>query len=331
MNESIKKGLEYFSFDVDFFQDEKLQFVSARFGAKGESITVRLLCKIYRQGYYTDWDSDIALLFAKGVGDGCQHTLVNDVVIELLKRDFFDKGIFERFSILTSRGIQKRYFKAIERRKKIEAREELLLVDKQDYPNIVLIKVTVNNSGKNVYIPDKNVNYSIKNVDIFEQSKVKKSKVNSYCSNETPDDSISEAVSAKEIKITKQSPPKKRCLQLTENQKQLFHTAKACFETSEKAKAIIYQDKGSTQMHMENLKLLVVRCTNMAPEITADFMRTVLEHFKIIVNGKLKGKVEFTPRALITPWIWEMVIGSLPVQDNELTTEIRESIKGMFK
>jgi hypothetical protein len=93
----------------------------------------------------------------------------------------------------------------------------------------------------------------------------------------------------------------------------------------------MYQDKGSTQMHMENLKLFVARCSKMAPERTADFMRNVLEHFMVIVNGKLKGKAEFTPRALITPWIWETVIGSLPESDNELYAEIRESIKGMFK
>jgi hypothetical protein len=126
-------------------------------------------------------------------------------------------------------------------------------------------------------------------------------------------------------------PPKKRRRELTEYQKALFHAAKACFESSEKAKAIMYQDKGSTQMHIENLKLFVARCSNMAPGITPNFMRNVLEHFKVLVNGKLKNKVEFTPRALITPWIWEMVISTLPEPDNELTAGIRESIRGMFK
>ena len=80
-----KTGLEFFSLDVDFFQDEKIQFVSARFGAKGEAITLRLLCKIYRQGYYTAWDDDAALLLAKGVVDIGQHSCVRDVVYELVK------------------------------------------------------------------------------------------------------------------------------------------------------------------------------------------------------------------------------------------------------
>jgi hypothetical protein len=163
-----------------------------------------------------------------------------------------------------------------------------------------------------------------------EREREKEGKRNLVGSNEPTDD---KPLSKKESdnQIVPVSPPKKRGIQLTEEQKTLFHAAKACFETSEKAKAIMYQDRSSTQMYMENLKHFVVRCTNIAPGITADFMRNVLEHFKVVVNGKLRGKVEFTPRALITPWVWETVISTLPEPENELTAGIRESIKGMFK
>ena len=111
MGRNTKEGLSYFPMDVDLFEDEKIQFVSARFGLKGEAIAVRLLCRIYRQGYFIEFDNDVALLFARSVGDISSHGLVNDVVNELLKRGFFDRSIFERFSILTSLGIQKRYIK----------------------------------------------------------------------------------------------------------------------------------------------------------------------------------------------------------------------------
>ena len=124
---------------------------------------------------------------------------------------------------------------------------------------------------------------------------------------------------------------RKRGIELTDDQKPLFHAAKACFEADERTRAIMYQDRGSAQMYMQNLKLFVARCSKMAPGITADFMKTVLEHFKVICGGRLKGKAEFNPRALITPWIWEIVISSLPEPENELDEEIRQSIKGMFK
>jgi len=124
---------------------------------------------------------------------------------------------------------------------------------------------------------------------------------------------------------------KRRSRELTPEQKQLFFAVKTCFEADPKTKAILYQDKGSTKMQMENIKLFVVRCQNIAPGITTDFMRNVLEHFKVLVNGRLKGKATFTPRALITSWIWETVIDSLPAADDELTEKIRQNIRGMFK
>lgn len=112
MARPTKQGLNYFPLDVDFFDDEKIEFVNSRFGLKGEAISVRLLCKIYRNGYFMEFNEDTALLFAKRVGGDCQHSLVKDVVYELVKRGFFDKTIFEQFGVLTSNGIQKRYLQA---------------------------------------------------------------------------------------------------------------------------------------------------------------------------------------------------------------------------
>ena len=111
MGRHLKEGLSYFPMDVDFFEDEKVQFVSARFGVKGDGILSRILCKIYRQGYGLQFDDDTALLFARSVGDINLHGLVKDVVNECLKRDFFDDVIFKKFGMLTSKGIQKRYVK----------------------------------------------------------------------------------------------------------------------------------------------------------------------------------------------------------------------------
>jgi hypothetical protein len=132
------------------------------------------------------------------------------------------------------------------------------------------------------------------------------------------------------ILVPIRSPPKKpKKTDLTPEQLALFHAAKACFETNEKTKSLMYQDRDSTAREMKHLKTLVIRCVNIAPGITADFMRDVLEHFRVMTCGKLKGKAVFTPRALITPWIWEQVIDSLP--ENNVTQELLESIRGLFK
>ena len=127
-----------------------------------------------------------------------------------------------------------------------------------------------------------------------------------------------------------QSPPTKKSnkFELTNEQLVLFHAAKACFESNDKTKKLLYQDRQSTSRYMKQIKTLVVRCSNMVPDMSADFMRNVLEHFQVICNGKLKGKAEFSPQALMTNWIWELVIGSLPGIDSP---ELKESMRGMFK
>lgn len=123
-----KIGLDYFPLNVDFFNDEKIEFVSARFGIKGEIIAIRLLCKIYRIGYYTEWNEDESTLLAKRAGDGITPSLVSDVVKELVKRGFFDEAILNRFAVLTSKGIQMRYAAATSDRKSVEINEDFWLV-----------------------------------------------------------------------------------------------------------------------------------------------------------------------------------------------------------
>lgn len=169
MARKTKKGLSYFPLNVNFFEDDKILFASARFGFKGEIIAIKLLCKIYSEnGYYYKWSEDEALLFAKRVG--FENALVNDVVSELIKRDFFNKNIFDAFQVLTSKGIQERYFEVTSRRKESAEIKEYLIND-----NISSLNVCINKL----------------NVDISTQSKVKESKVNKTKVNESKVNEIS--------------------------------------------------------------------------------------------------------------------------------------------
>jgi len=126
------------------------------------------------------------------------------------------------------------------------------------------------------------------------------------------------------------SPPaKSRKTDLTPEQLGLFHAAKACFEANEKTRAIMYQDRESTARYMKHLKTLAVRCANMVPDAPADFLRNILEHFSVMCgNGKFRDKVNFTPQSLITGWVWEKVVDSLPEAEDP---EVQEIIRGLFK
>jgi hypothetical protein len=105
-------GLDYWPMDVDYYNDPKFQFIRAKCGLKGEWICFRLFAAIYRNGYFTPWAEDDQILFAKNLNEGIRQNQVCQIVDEAIKRELFSEKMLLENSILTSRGIQKRYVKA---------------------------------------------------------------------------------------------------------------------------------------------------------------------------------------------------------------------------
>jgi len=143
MGRSNKKGLDYFPMNVDFFEDDKLQLIEAEFGLKGSVVAIRLLCKIYKEGYFYQWGDDQCLLFTKSVGGGIVSSLVNEIVKGLVKRGFFNEAVFTSFGVLTSKGIQNRFFDIAGRLKKVDVFSEYLLVDVSKMVNVTLMSIDV--------------------------------------------------------------------------------------------------------------------------------------------------------------------------------------------
>ena len=109
-----KTGLGYFPLDVDFFDDEKIVAISGEFGIKGELTAIKLLCAIYRNGYFIEWSDMLRMKMLRSLA-GVSPELLDSIVNRLVKWDFFDKALFDSAKILTSRGIQKRFFEASKR------------------------------------------------------------------------------------------------------------------------------------------------------------------------------------------------------------------------
>ena len=103
-----KWGLDYFPFDVDFFEDAKLSIIRNEFGSKGEIVAVKLLCAVYHEGYYMEWNEQTRVKLYASVS-GLSAQLFDQVVNCLVKWGFFDKTLFDSAHVLTSHGIQKRY------------------------------------------------------------------------------------------------------------------------------------------------------------------------------------------------------------------------------
>ena len=160
MGRQPKKGLDYFSVDVQFSDSVKL--IQAEFGLVGIGCIIKLWQKIYGdKGYYTKWDDDVALVFAQDCKTGAN--VVKEVVSACLRRGIFDREMFDRYGILTSEGIQERYASAVERRvlKKIDGRYLLITMPS----NWIYV-------DKNSIYVDRNA----ENVDRNTQSKVKERK-----------------------------------------------------------------------------------------------------------------------------------------------------------
>lgn len=149
MARPIKNGLDYFSFDIDFFADEKIRSIGAKFGNAGLIILIRVLCKIYRNGYFTKWNSDEIKIFAKYEAYVTEKKL-NEIIGAALKCGFFSNDLFEKYSILSSNGIQKRYFTACKKRTQLYVKNQYLLVNPNYYgiPLDVYSEKTEVNSDK---------------------------------------------------------------------------------------------------------------------------------------------------------------------------------------
>lgn len=122
-----KTGLDYFPFDVDFFHDEKILSIAKEFGPKGELCVVKLLCAVYRNGYFILWDDAMRnkmLMDMPCINKG----LLEQIVGRLVRWNFFEQGLFNSAKVLTSIGIQKRYFSAI-RGRKITKFDKYILVE----------------------------------------------------------------------------------------------------------------------------------------------------------------------------------------------------------
>lgn len=135
----IKRGLDYFPMDVDFSKDIKIRRIINACGNESIYILHVLLASVYRDdGYYLTWNDDIAFLVADEVGT--KEGTVNELVNKALQVDFFSKDLYERFGVLTSRGIQNRYIIATKERKIVELKEEYLLTKEVNRGNISIIQ-----------------------------------------------------------------------------------------------------------------------------------------------------------------------------------------------
>lgn len=107
MARTVKPGLEYFPFDINFFQDLRIRKLIKRQSGKAVTVYALLLCIIYKDGYYIRWDNELPFVCSELTG--FDEVYIHEVLNTCLALGLFDKELFVTEHVLTSKGIQQRY------------------------------------------------------------------------------------------------------------------------------------------------------------------------------------------------------------------------------
>ena len=171
MARPVKEGLDYYPLNADFMSDIKVRRLIRSFGSKSIGVVIALLGMIYGdKGYYILLNDDVAFIISEQTLE--DEDLVNQIINKLIEIEFFDKNLYEKHRVLTSKGIQKRFISATERRKDVNliTKYNLVNVDNNSSSDVV----NVYNNPVNV---DNNSSSDAVNVGNNQQRKEKKSKV----------------------------------------------------------------------------------------------------------------------------------------------------------
>lgn len=186
-----KTGIDFAGWNVDIFdKDTKIDKLLCSKGWTGFSIYFWLCMKAYgTEGYFYRFCYDDCASIARKMSSGISEGAVRETVDYCLQISLFDKGRFDEWGILTSRGIQRRYWCVLQRRRVKKVYCEFWLLEDDECPG--LVKVSLKN---NLYVSNSHVHDADMHLQDAKEpkSKVKKSKYKDIVSTsekaDVPDD-----------------------------------------------------------------------------------------------------------------------------------------------
>ena len=164
-----KNGLDYFPFDVDFFDDLKVRKLIRRQGGKAALVYIVLLCLIYRNGYYIGSDNDLPFIISEKLG--YDEEFIQEALKNLFALDLITKAAHDGREIYTSKGIQYRYTQV----QKLSKRRCAILA----HLSLIVPETVVSSEETRVNSEETRVNSEETPVssEVMQQTKQKKSKV----------------------------------------------------------------------------------------------------------------------------------------------------------
>jgi hypothetical protein len=106
MGRKTRHGLEYFSVDTTW--ETPMKLIRAKYGLEGVGFMMELYASIYRESYYRKWDEETELLFSDEIKKPVEY--IRELIEYCFTRGLLDRDKYDAFGVLTSHGIQQRYF-----------------------------------------------------------------------------------------------------------------------------------------------------------------------------------------------------------------------------
>lgn len=176
MSRPRKENLEYFSFDVDFFRDKKINRLKAKFGSDGITVYQYVLCEIYHNGYYVEYDEDLVLDISDyfSFSEGKTMQILNYLFSRSLLV-MIESKLPVPVKVISAPSVQRRYQEAKKGAKRdITVDKRFWLLSKEETKSFIKLYPDDGFSEKNEDKSGKNNSYSEKNST--KESKEKKSK-----------------------------------------------------------------------------------------------------------------------------------------------------------
>lgn len=138
-----KQGIDYAGWSVDIFDgDKKIDKLLDAKGWKGFGIYFFLCQRAYKtNGYYYEWGYDDCATTARKMGGGINSGTVKETVDYCLQVDLFDKRLFEEWGVLTSRGIQRRFWTVLSERRSKTVYQEYWLLKSEECKGLVKVSL----------------------------------------------------------------------------------------------------------------------------------------------------------------------------------------------
>ena len=88
-------SVDYFPLTVNFFDRDAIELAEAKYGIRVDGAVCKLLCKIFKEGYYIPWGEEQSLIFARKLGGELSGKEMDGIIQILLDKGFFDKESYE--------------------------------------------------------------------------------------------------------------------------------------------------------------------------------------------------------------------------------------------